>query len=125
MPLPQGLAKFNRRVTNQIAGRVAGRLPGFGIVVHTGRKSGRVYRTPVNVFEHDGTYRIALTYGPGSDWVRNVLSAGRFELETAGHTVTLTDPSVEHDAAASWAPIGVRQVLGVVSAPDYLEAHQA
>jgi deazaflavin-dependent oxidoreductase (nitroreductase family) len=125
MPLPQGLAKFNRVVTNQITGVVAGRLPGFGIVVHTGRKSGRVYRTPVNVFPHDGRYRIALTYGPDSDWVRNVLAAGRFELETAGHTLTLTDPIVQHDPGARWAPIGVRQVLGVVSAPDYLEARPA
>jgi len=44
------LAAFNLAVTNRITGRFAGWLPGFGIVTHLGRKSGRVYRTPVNVF---------------------------------------------------------------------------
>src|SRR5438552_11975226 len=44
------LAAFNLAVTNRISSRFAPRLPGFGIVTHVGRKSGRVYRTPVNVF---------------------------------------------------------------------------
>src|SRR5437879_2238381 len=106
MPLPRALARFNRRVTNRVSGVVAGRAPGFGIVVHGGRKSGRVYRTPVNVFAHDGGYRIALTYGQDADWVKNVLAAGEFELETGGRTVALADPVVRHDAAATWAPLG-------------------
>jgi hypothetical protein len=44
------VAAFNLAVTNRIMSRFAGRLPGFGILRHIGRKSGRVYRTPVNVF---------------------------------------------------------------------------
>ena len=50
MPLPRWLARFNRRVTNRLFGPVAPRLPGFGVVVHTGRKTHRPYRTPMNVF---------------------------------------------------------------------------
>ena len=46
MPLPRSVARFNRRVTNRLLGRLAPRLPGFGIVVHTGRKTQRRYRTP-------------------------------------------------------------------------------
>ncbi|MBU3062036.1 nitroreductase family deazaflavin-dependent oxidoreductase [Nocardia sp. NEAU-G5] len=125
MPLPQALAKFNRQVTNRVSGLVAGWAPGFGIVVHSGRRSGRVYHTPVNVFSHGADYRIALTYGRDSDWVKNVLAAGEFELETGGHTITLTDPVVRHDAAVSWAPLGVRQILNVISVDFYLEAHPA
>ena len=45
------VAAFNLAVTNRITSRFAARLPGFGILTHVGRKSGRVYRTPVNVFE--------------------------------------------------------------------------
>jgi len=37
------LAAFNLAVTNRISSRFAPRLPGFGIVTHVGRKSGRVY----------------------------------------------------------------------------------
>jgi deazaflavin-dependent oxidoreductase (nitroreductase family) len=122
MPLPQALATFNRRVTNRIAGPVAGRAPGFGIVVHTGRRSGRVYRTPVTLFSHGGAYRIALTYGRDVDWLKNILAAGEFRIETGGHTVELTDPVVRHNPAASWAPVGVRQLLQAISAEYYVEA---
>ena len=71
MPAPRWLAEFNRSVTNRISRPLARRLPGFGVVVHTGRKSGREYRTPVNVFPRDGGYVIALTYGRNGEWVRN------------------------------------------------------
>src|SRR5438552_18964727 len=40
------VAAFNLAVTNRITSRFAARLPGFGIVTHVGRKSGKVYRTP-------------------------------------------------------------------------------
>src|SRR5216117_811513 len=65
------LASFNLAVTNRISSRFAPRLPGFGIVTHVGRKSGRVYRTPVNVFRDQNGFAIALTYGRESEWVKN------------------------------------------------------
>ena len=77
MPLPRAVARFNRHVTNRILGPFAYVLPLFGVVVHRGRRSRRLYRTPVNVFRRPGGVVIALTYGPESDWVRNVLAAGR------------------------------------------------
>ena len=44
------LAKVNIVLTNRITSLFAGWLPGFGILTHIGRKSGKVYQTPVNVF---------------------------------------------------------------------------
>ena len=44
------LAKINIAFTNRIASLFAGWVPGFGILIHVGRKSGKVYRTPVNSF---------------------------------------------------------------------------
>jgi hypothetical protein len=44
------LAKINIAFTNRITSLFGGWLPGFGILTHVGRKSGRVYRTLVNVF---------------------------------------------------------------------------
>lgn len=122
MVLPRALANFNRHVTNVGANRFAGHLPPFAIVEHRGRKSGRVYRTPVMVFQDGSTYRIALTYGRDVDWVKNIVSAGGFALETKGHTVELTAPTVEHDPSISWAPVGVRQVLQTLSVSYYVEA---
>jgi hypothetical protein len=39
------VAAFNSVVTNRITGRFAARLPGFGILTHVGRKSGRTALT--------------------------------------------------------------------------------
>ncbi|MBF6170510.1 nitroreductase family deazaflavin-dependent oxidoreductase [Nocardia blacklockiae] len=125
MPFPQALARFNRKVTNRVANLVAGRAPGLAIVVHRGRRSGRVYRTPITLFSQDGTYRIALTYGREVDWLKNILAAGEFELETGGRTVTVRDPVVRHDARVSWAPPGVRQALSALGAEFYVEAPRA
>ena len=69
------VAAFNLAVTNRITSRFAARLPGFGILTHVGRKSGKVYRTPVNVFRAPEGFLIALTYGRESEWVRNVVTA--------------------------------------------------
>ena len=50
MKLPQRLARFNRHVTNPIQRMWAGWAPSFAIIEHLGRRSGKRYRTPVNVF---------------------------------------------------------------------------
>ncbi|WP_067685690.1 nitroreductase family deazaflavin-dependent oxidoreductase [Nocardia jejuensis] len=125
MPLPQTLARINRRITNPALGVMARVAPGFGIVVHAGRKSGRVYRSPVMVFERDGGYRIALTYGPDVDWLKNIRAAGTFAFEHRGRTITLTEPVVTRDSTAAWAPIGVRQVLNGLSVEYYVQAREA
>ena len=111
MPLPQGLARFNRRATNRLTGLFAGRAPGFAILTHVGRRSGRTYRTPVNVFRRGGEYIIVLTYGAGSDWVRNVLAAGTAELLTRGRRVRLTNPRIVVDPHMRWAPLPTRLLL--------------
>jgi len=97
MPLPRTLARMNRVGLNRIIRHVAPFVPGLGVVLHEGRKSGRVYRTPVNVFAKDGVYTFALTYGRDSDWVRNVRAAGGCTLRTRGRQVRLTHPRLVHD----------------------------
>src|ERR1700733_7016775 len=88
------VAAFNLAVTNRITSRFADRLPGFGILTHVGRKSGRVYRTPVNVFRAPEGFLIALTYGRESEWVKNVVAAGDCRLETQGVRYRLLEPTV-------------------------------
>ena len=120
MPAPRSIARFNKRFTNRIALRVAGHLPGFAIVYHTGRRSGRVYRTPVNAFHSGEDYIIALTYGPESDWVKNVLAAGSCELRSRGQRMRLTAPRIETDHGRGWAPFPVRFILGLANVPQYM-----
>jgi deazaflavin-dependent oxidoreductase (nitroreductase family) len=127
MPLPRAVARLNRHVTNRILGPLARYLPGFGVIVHVGRKSHRVYRTPVNVFRQPGGYLIALTYGPDSDWVHNVLANGGAVLETRGRTVRLTRPRLIHDETRRGVPPILRLVgaLGRVSDFLYLDTDAA
>ena len=122
MPLPQRLARFNRRVTNPIANRVAGRVPPLAIIVHTGRRSGRTYRTPVMAFrDAEGGFVVALTYGSETDWVRNVLAAGGCELVRGGQPIRLEIPRVNEPAdPPGGLPTPVRWALGLLKVRAYL-----
>jgi deazaflavin-dependent oxidoreductase (nitroreductase family) len=84
MSMPHWLASFNRRVANRFVDPLARRMPGFGVVVHTGRKTHREYRTPVAVFRGSGVYVLVLAFGRDADWVRNVVANGGCVLETRG-----------------------------------------
>jgi deazaflavin-dependent oxidoreductase (nitroreductase family) len=115
------VAAVNLAVTNRITSRFADRLPGFGILTHVGRKSGRAYRTPVNVFRAPEGFLIALTYGRGSEWVQNVLAAGGCELETCGVRYHLSAPTIVHDPTRRRFPLPVRIVLRLIGATDFMK----
>lgn len=119
MPIPYRLATFNKHVTNRITRLVAGWAPGFAIVHHVGRKTGREYRTPVNVFHVDGGYLFALTYGGGS-WVENVLAAGGCRIRTRRQTIALTAPRRYRDPSRSGVPTPVRWILTLVRVDEFL-----
>ena len=115
------LAKINIAFTNRITGLFAGWLPGFGILTHVGRKSGKVYRTPINVFRASNGFIMALTYSSQSEWVKNVLAAGGCELTTRGKTYHLSAPNLVHDPTRRRFPIPVRVALRIVGADEYIE----
>ena len=120
MVLSRRVARFNRRATNRVLGHLASWLPGFGVLTHVGRRSGRRYRTPLNVFRTPDGYVVALTYGPDADWVKNVLATGECELTTRGRTIRLRQPRVVHDEGRRAMPLPVRQVLRLIGASDFL-----
>jgi len=124
MVAPRGLAKFNRHVTNRILGPLALWLPTFGIIVHTGRKSGKTYRTPVNVLRVDGRCLVALTYGPNSDWVRNVLAAGGCDLVRHDARSHLGEPRIVHDPQRRMVPAVARPILAALGVEDFLELRE-
>jgi deazaflavin-dependent oxidoreductase (nitroreductase family) len=120
MPLPKGLARFNLVATNRVSGLVAGRLPGFAIVTHVGRRSGIARQTPVNLFRDGPRYVIALTYGADSQWVKNVLASGSCEVETRGARVALDRPELVHDPEQTLVPRPVRPILRALRVNDFL-----
>jgi deazaflavin-dependent oxidoreductase (nitroreductase family) len=123
--LGRRMAQFNRRVTNRITRPLARRLPAFGVVEHAGRRSGRRYRTPVNVFGSGPSYVIALTYGVDSEWVKNVLAAGCCDLVTRGRRHSLTAPAIVHDESRRLVPPAVRPILRLLRVADFLRLQDA
>jgi deazaflavin-dependent oxidoreductase (nitroreductase family) len=119
------MARFNRAVTNRLTSPFAERLPGFGIVVHTGRRTGRIHRTPVNAFRTADGYVVALTYGSDAQWVRNVLAAGGCRLVTRGREHRLAEPVVVHDERRTAVPAPVRVPLGLARVTEFLRLRDA
>ena len=120
MPIPIAVASFNKKVTNRVTAPFAGRLAGFAVVVHRGRTSGRVYRTPINAFRRNGGYVFVMTYGPDVDWVRNVEAAGECDIETRGRLVHLVEPRRFRDPARAAVPGPVRVVLRLLDVDEFL-----
>jgi len=120
MPIPRVVAKWNKAGLNRVTRHVAPWIPGLGVIVHRGRRSGKEYQTPVNVFATDDGYVFALTYGPDTDWVKNVLAAGGCELRARGRVISLTEPVLVHDETRPHIRPLERRVLRVIGVADFL-----
>jgi deazaflavin-dependent oxidoreductase (nitroreductase family) len=57
------------------------------VLVHRGRRSGRIYRTPVEALVEDaerGEIVISPMFGENADWYRNVIAGGLLEARLGG-----------------------------------------
>jgi len=125
MPIPKVVGQWNKVGLNRVTRRVAPWMPGFGVVVHRGRRSGKAYETPVNVFATADGYVLALTYGTDTDWVKNVLAAGGCELRTRGQVFRLTAPRLYHDENRRDIRPLERQVLKALGVADFMSLKTA
>ncbi len=100
MPIPRAVARFNKRFTNRLIEPLVARTATFVIIEHVGRRSGRSYRTPINLFRCEDDHVAALTYGPSADWVQNVL-AGPAVCELRGVRYTIEQARMA-DRAEVW-----------------------
>jgi deazaflavin-dependent oxidoreductase (nitroreductase family) len=99
-----------RRYINPVTRPLARRLPTFAILTHRGRKTGRTYRTPINVFRRGNDYLFFLTYGSDVQWVKNILATGSCTIETRGRIIELVEPELITDPELRPAPPPVRFV---------------
>ena len=120
MPIPKVVGRWNKAGLNRVTRHIAPWMPGFGVVVHRGRRSGRLYQTPVNVFRAGDGYVLALTYGADTDWVKNVLAAGGCQLHTRGQVVELNSPRVFHDESRASIRPAERQMLRLLDVADFM-----
>jgi deazaflavin-dependent oxidoreductase (nitroreductase family) len=111
---------FTRRFGNPVTKLVAGHLPWFCILRYRGRKTGRPYRTPMNVFRRGDHWVFALTYGSDVQWVKNVLAAGSCEIETRGRVIVLGRPEIVTDPTRRLVPRVVAVFLGLIGVTEFL-----
>src|SRR5262245_13169269 len=104
------LRKVVELYINPVTTPVARELPSLGSLTQRGRKTGRTYRTPVNVFQRGDEFLFFLTYGSDVQWVKNVLAAGSCSIETRGQVVELVKPELIADPELRPAPAHVRFV---------------
>jgi deazaflavin-dependent oxidoreductase (nitroreductase family) len=116
----QFLRPYTTHLFNPISRRFVYWLPGFAIISYRGRKSGKTFRTPMNVFRRGDTYIFALTYGPDVQWVKNVLAAGAADVQLRTRHVPLRDPELFADPARQLVPWPVRIVLGLMGVTWFL-----
>ena len=117
MARPPVAAKAFNRVALLVAGRRF--VPVWASLRHRGRRSGREYVVPIAVIPTDTTFVIALAWGRGADWVRNVRAAGRCTIRWRGVDYECTAPTfVDQEVALAAARGLVRLGLRRVHVPD-------
>jgi deazaflavin-dependent oxidoreductase (nitroreductase family) len=124
-PVIRPMRRFTMRFVNPITRLVAGWLPLFAVITYRGRKSGKVYHTPMNLFRLGDDYVFALTYGKDVQWVKNVMASGELEARTMGRTIHLTDPVLFEDPSRRLMPQPVRFFLGRMRVKDFLRMRRS
>lgn len=125
------LRRFNKHILNPLTLRFAGGSIGpYSVVQHVGRRSGRVYVTPVVARLFGEHFFIPLPYGADVDWCRNVLDAGQGTIEYQGRPYEAVAPEVigPQDGLAAFPPLqqwlyrrlGITQFLRVMKLEDAL-----
>jgi deazaflavin-dependent oxidoreductase (nitroreductase family) len=98
----QNALRLFTRAMRPLALRSAGQEgSNTSVVRHVGRRSGRMYQTPVVAAQHDDSFLIALPYGKRTDWLKNVLARGSATIVTNGHSYEVDRPEVISMAEAT------------------------
>jgi deazaflavin-dependent oxidoreductase (nitroreductase family) len=103
MPFPRILTRGVRGPVNRMMLHVAGHAA-FADLEHIGRRSGRVYHTPVRAFQVGDTVVIGLNFGPRSDWFKNMTNAGSARMRLGDEYLNLGVPRIVP------AEIGTREI---------------
>jgi deazaflavin-dependent oxidoreductase (nitroreductase family) len=121
MHFPAFMRRVNRVFTNPLMGTLAWLVPPLAVVHHTGRKSGRSYRTPVVALPSAAGFVIPMTYGRDVDWARNLVKARGGEIERRGRRASVRNPRiVDFKAAAPHLPSAARSLFRLADFPGFV-----
>ena len=102
-PLVRNMVRrFNRAFGNPHQMKTAGTSGAYASVIrHVGRTTGRSYETPLVPFTTEDGFVIALPYGSGTDWLKNVMASGSATIVREGDTYRVDRPEVVRTAVAA------------------------
>ena len=118
---------FNKYIFNHITLWLAksGKGP-YSVVIHKGRRSGRIYKTPILASYIEDDIYVPLPYGDHVDWLRNVLAYDGCKLFRKGEEITALDPVVlEAETALSALPKGRRELFERFDVEKFLRLRQS
>ena len=94
-PVLNAVRRFNRSVSNPRQMATAGAPGAYASVIrHVGRTSGREYETPIGATATEDGFVVALPYGAGADWLKNLLASGSATIVNEGSTYRVDQPEV-------------------------------
>jgi len=88
---PAATRIFNRFVLAFAGTRI---FPLYGVLEHRGRRSGKLFRTPVVVRRTNDGFIVPMPWGEGTDWFRNLRTAGEAVIRWKGRDYPVVQPEV-------------------------------
>jgi deazaflavin-dependent oxidoreductase (nitroreductase family) len=104
--------RFHHTVGNPLQMRSAGTPGTFASVIrHQGRRTGRTYQTPVWAVPTEDGFVIAIVYGSGTDWLKNVLASGAAAIVHEGEACPVDRPEiVPMERARAYFPATLQRI---------------
>lgn len=93
MIFPPWLENFQIKYFNPLVRPLSKKLPGFSVIKHRGRTSGKEYETIVTSYRKGDVLAILLAHGK-TNWVKNVLAAGEADIHVSRTDLHLVNPRV-------------------------------
>jgi deazaflavin-dependent oxidoreductase (nitroreductase family) len=123
-----GLFLRGARATAKLMRPFAGKgwNPIFSIVLHIGRRSGRSFETPVAARRITDGFVLALAFGSGAHWYRNLVAAGGGAIRWRGveYPVGAPTPMDTDEALAAFLPVQ-RAGLRAADIDGYIKVRDA
>jgi deazaflavin-dependent oxidoreductase (nitroreductase family) len=125
-----GLFLTVARATSGLTRPLAGKRwnPVFSVVRHTGRRSGKTFETPVAARRVADGFVLALAFGSGANWYRNLVTAdgGVIRWRGVDYAVGAPEPIGVEEALATFNAVqraGLRaaDIDGYIRVPDAAE----
>ena len=93
MLMPVWLERVQIKYLNPLLRPFSKWMPGFAVIKHRGRTSGKEFETIVTAYRKGDLLAIGLMHGK-TNWVKNVLAAGEADIRVARKDLHLVNPRV-------------------------------